>query len=184
MAILTSWYSLDDAPGVDFNNASQVVVSTVPEYPGGAGYNTPNLGDIHQGTNGSVWVLCQASTTISQYNAVVFDQLYKANNATSTLVADGSKQVGLAQFRTASVDPAANPVFWVAIKGTGFAVNVSGSTPTVSPATLCYTSNTLPGWIVATVTGCAYYGMSVVVSATNSALTEVILNYPRRSVGG
>jgi hypothetical protein len=142
MAVYTSWKDIENTLGDDFNQtypspqgpvaASVLSTGNIEQ----ANYPEIPLGTWRQGDKFSEWVLVKASTTITAYNVVVWDDAYNANNLTSALALTGLA-MGIAQFNQApggiaivSADPSTNPVFWAAVRGVGMQVNVSGSAGT------------------------------------------------------
>src|SRR5690606_35656183 len=128
MAINTNWKCTDNKLGANFNkvvsvNTDQDEADFTPEYPG-----TPfALGERAHGDGGSEWVFVQASTTVSQYMAVVIDANFKANNLTSALIASNVYAIGLAQFNDVTQADAGD-YFWACLKANGgVAANVSPS---------------------------------------------------------
>ena len=76
MIIISNFYTVDNQVGANLNTPQTINTTTNPEYP------APNdsLGDICQGVNGSQWLFVQASTTVTAFNVVMIDNLFKANN--------------------------------------------------------------------------------------------------------
>lgn len=83
---------------------------------------THALGTIVQGNAGSVYMYCQASTTLSQYDCAAIDSAYKANPITTALTTEGSS-LGWPQV---AVD-LATPYFWAALQGRTINIRVASS---------------------------------------------------------
>lgn len=79
------------------------------------------LGTLGEGDAGMVYMYCQASTTLSQYDTAVIDSNYKANPITSALVTEGA---GLGWPQVA-VD--AGDYFWAALKGRAINIRVASA---------------------------------------------------------
>jgi hypothetical protein len=192
MAIVTSWRSIEADMGIDFNatyptaqpipasntstalgNIEQAIMPGVP------------LGDCRRGTNNSDWVLVKASTTITQFNVVTWDDSFNANNFTSALGLTG-QQIGVAQFQkditsgsaVTSADPGANPVFWAAIRGDGMQVNVSGSAATGVPINNAITPGSVTINATASASGSGMHGIILMASAGASGAVECQVLYP------
>jgi hypothetical protein len=189
MTAYTSWRSIEPIAGLDFNQtyaASQPVTTSATSgssnleqsmfgYPGDA------LGTRRVGTYDSEWVLVKASTTITQYNLVNWDDSFNANNFTTASALGGKiGQLGIAQFTTYQgvavtvADPATNPVFWAAVRGAGLQIFVSGSAGTG----VQLQSGTSPGAVSISTTGTGIYGIALIASGASGA-TECMVRYPR-----
>ncbi len=179
MAVQTSWFCTEASEGVDLNTTQPAInLTTNPETPG----LPQNLGTVREGSANSLWVLVQASTTITQFNLVVIDDSFKANNfTTASALANPAYQMGLAEFAQSSADPGSNPVFWCAIRGTGMQVNVSGSAGTG----VTVNNGTTPGMVSISATGTNLAGIVLYASAGASAAVECAINFPRlKNFGG
>lgn len=192
MPVITSWFSTDPDLGINFNQ-TYAGINTVPSsvlstgnIDQAAALVAPDtLGTQRTGTNASMWVLVKASTTITQFNLIVYDDQFNANNMTTALALSGL-QMGLAQFQTfqgqtqTSADPATNPVFWAAIKGVGMQVQVSGSAATG----VALSNGTTPGSVSVSATGSQLVGLQLYASAGASGAVECSVLFPRlKSIG-
>ena len=196
MAVKTSWYATDTALGINFNTTYNSVVNIAATGTQSATYDIAEsmqviapdlLGTTRRGTDGSDWILLKASTTITQYMVVMFDDSYNANDETSAGALSGY-QLALCQVQTyggvtaTSVDPTLNPVFWGAVRGYGMQVNVTGSAATG----VAVNSGTTPGTITMSVTGTAIHGIVVVVSvsllSTTPNVVECMVLYPHATL--
>ena len=188
MAINTSWFALDTAIGINFNQtyaatvavATSVATSTALIDQGTAVVATDSVGVTRKGTLNTEWILVKASTTITQYNVMCFDDNFNANNFTTQLALSGNG-IALAEFSTYNgqvttvADPAVNPVFWAAIRGSQMGVNVSGSAGTG----VALNNGTVPGSISVSATGSHIAGLALYASAGASGVVECLINYPR-----
>lgn len=156
--------------GIDLNNTAAAIVSTVPEYPG----QGPVLGDIVEGNNGSLWMLVQATTTITSKNIVAIDANFRAINASTALALDKLHTLGVAQFAQSAADPAVAPVFWACIRAMGgLLVNCTGTVSTGQAANL-YVSGS-GGMLATTSTGTTLIGVYINTGITSAtAATDVI----------
>ena len=192
MAVKTSWYATDTALGINFNATYAGSVAVAASVTSTGNINQDNLvvandllGTSRTGTDNSQWVLVKASTTITQFNLVCWDDSYNANNFTTALGLAGN-QLGIAQFQTfggqtlTSADPSTNPVFWAAIRGTGMQISVSGSAGTG----VALSNGTAPGLVTVSATGSQIRGLALVASAGASAFVEVAVTYPRMTLFG
>ena len=186
----TSWRTIEPIAGLDFNQtyaAAQPVTTSATSAVSNMeqsmfGYPGDTLGTTRVGINDSEWVLVKASATITQYNVVVWDDQFNANNITTALALTGAYalNVGVAQFTTyqgatvTTADPASNPVFWAAVKGTGMQVNVSGSAGTG----VAVNTGTTPGLISISTTGTAIKNIQLFASGASGA-TECTLRFPK-----
>jgi hypothetical protein len=189
MAVITSWRIIDAYPGVDFNQSYPTINTVAASATSATGNleeaNMPGdaLGTVRKGPNDSEWVLVKASTTITQFNLIVFDDSFNANNFTTALALTGF-QIAACQLQppttsavgyATSADPTSNPVFWAAIKGVGMQLNVSGSAGTG----VNVNNGTTPGSISISSTGTHINGIALYVSATGGQPQEVTIFYPR-----
>jgi len=191
MAVKTSWIPLDGNPGINFNQTYQFalpvaasVLSTGDMALEAAITGNDLLGTTHQGSDGSQWILVKASTTVTQFNLIVFDDSYNANNMTTALALTGMN-MGVCQAQTyagqtiTSCDPALNPVFWACVRGTGVQIQVSGSAGTG----VAINNGTTPGSVTVSTTGMGLAGIAILVSQTTgaaaSAPVECNVNFPR-----
>jgi len=175
MAINTNWKCTDNKLGANFNkvisvNTDQDEADFTPEYP-----STPlALGERAHGDGGSEWIFVQASTTVSQYMAVVIDANFKANNLTSALIASNVYAIGLAQFSDVTCANAGE-YFWALLKanGGGAAANVS---PSAGRGVALYISSNA-GMFTSSATTNRIAGISFVASIGTSASNpgEVII---------
>ena len=187
MTAYTSWRSIDPILGIDFNQTypiSQPVAASATSAISNLeqsmfGYAGDALGTVHDGPYDSRWILVKASTTITQYNVVCWDDSFNANNYTTAQgLSSYGINMGLAQFTnyqgtTVTVaDPATNPVFWAALVGTGMQVNVSGSAGTG----VAINNGTTPGSISISTTGSAVKGLVLYASAT-AGVVECSIRY-------
>jgi len=192
MAVKTSWFSLDPDLGINFNqtyagvnSVAASVTSTGNIDQGSLVVASDSLGTTRQGTDGSQWILVKASTTITQFNLIVFDDSYNANNFATALALTGFN-LAVAQFGTylgqsvVSVDPSTNPVFWAAVRGTGMQIAISGSAGTGA----ILSNGVSPGCVtVSTTTGTQLAGIQILVSQTTGAAAiipvECNINFPK-----
>lgn len=188
MAVKTSWYAIDPMLGLNFNQTyssvvavpSSVTSTPPPDINESSQLVAPDLlGTCRKGTDNSEWILLKASTTVTQFNIVCFDDSYNANNETSALALAGN-MLAVCQVQTyggvtaTSVDPGSNPVFWAMIKGTGAQVNVSGSAGTG----VAVNNGTLAGQLTISSTGTAIRGIVLLASTGASAAVECMVLYP------
>jgi len=189
MAVKTSWYSIENNMGINFNTTYQSVVgvpasvtSTPPPDINESSQLVANdsLGTVRKGTDDSDWILLKASTTVTQFMVVCWDDSYNANNVTSALALAGEAKLGVPQIQTysgvtaSSADPGSNPVFWAMIRGTGAQVFVSGSAGTG----VAVNSGTLAGAITISTTGTGIKGIILLASGASGA-TECMILYPK-----
>jgi hypothetical protein len=190
MTAYTSWRTIEPIEGIDFNQTyptSQFITTSATSQVSNLeqsmfGFPGDALGTRRTGTNESEWVLVKASTTVTQYNVVAWDDSFNANNYTTALGLSGpGLNLGLAQFTTYQgqavtvADPATNPVFWAAVRGTGLQVNVSGSAGTG----VAINNGTTPGSVSISTTGSAIKGLVLYASAGASAAVECSVRYPK-----
>lgn len=189
MAVKTSWVDLDPFSGINFNQtyaAAQPIAASATSATGNleqAAYPGDQLGTMRKGTDGSEWILVKASTTVTQFNVIVWDDSYNANNFTTALALTGfAGSLGVPQFQkdqasgstVASADPSTNPVFWAAVRGTGMQVNVSGSAGTG----VALNNGTAAGLVSVSTTGTAIHGIVLLASAGASGAIECSVLYP------
>jgi hypothetical protein len=159
-----SWFPMDNkVPGPGLQQRQTVVNSqgstatALSAITGQTGYELPAataaLGDRVQGNNNSVWVFVKASTTVTAGNAIVWDEAFNANNATTTLAVI-NKAIGIAQFYSLGNGPggiqstlqqdAAQPgdYFWAAVQGQGLVANI---TATVAANSALFLNTGTPG---------------------------------------
>lgn len=84
-------------------------------------------GQMAVGTNGSVWMYVQASTTLSQYDCAVVDSSFKANPITTALTTAG-RSIGWPQ-----VAAAASEYVWIALQGRTINIRVASSCAANAP---------------------------------------------------
>ena len=186
MAAKTSWYGIDNALGINFNQSYASVVAVAASVLSTGNIDQSEqlvasdaLGIIRKGSDDSEWVLLKASTTITQFMVVCYDDSYNANSETSALALAGNK-LALCQVQTyggvtaVSVDPAANPVFWAMVRGTGAQVYVSGSAGTG----VAINSGTAAGQVSISTTGTAIHGIVLLASTGASTNVECMVLYP------
>ena len=188
MAVKTSWYAIDSNLGINFNQTYTSVVNvasnvadsnTAPVSESQQQIAPDLLGTARKGTDESEWVLLKASTTITQFNLIMWDDSYNANNFTTAGALSGN-QVGLCQVQTyggvtaTSVDPGANPVFWAMIRGVGAQVAVSGSAATG----VQLNTGGAAGQVSVSTTGTALHGVVLYASAGASGAVECLVLYP------
>lgn len=123
MTIVTNFYVMDGKLGVDLNfPQTSVTITNDPSIPG----PRAKLGDRIQAMDGSEWMFVLASTTVTQYNMVVIDNLFNANNITSALVASNVYTYGIGHFQATQAN--AGDYFWACMKANGgVGLNVSPS---------------------------------------------------------
>ncbi len=189
MAVKTSWFAIDSNLGINFNTtylttvnvASSVTsTSTTSDINESMALIAPDLlGTCRKGTDGSEWILLKASTTITQFMVVMFDDAYNANNATTAGVLSGD-MLALCQVQTfggvtaTSVDPGSNPVFWAMMRGVGAQVQMSGSAGTGVALNI----GTAGGQATISTTGTALHGVTLLASAGSAAIVECMVLYP------
>lgn len=188
MAAYTSWRSLDPIMGLDFNQTYATVNAVSASGTSATGNleesNLPgdSLGTRHTGTNDSEFVLVKASTTITQYTLICWDDAFNANPLTTALALAGKNiNVGVPQFTTyqgqivTSADPSTNPVFWVAVRGNGMQVQVSGS----STVGVQLTTGGIGNQVSISTTGTNFYGLSLLATGGASGIYECTIRYPK-----
>jgi hypothetical protein len=79
------------------------------------------LGTRAQGNNGTVWMYCQASTTLTQYDCSVIDSSFKANPITTALTTEGAS-IGFPQVAVPITE-----YFWAALEGRTVNIRVASS---------------------------------------------------------
>lgn len=166
MTVKTNWKCVDNKLGANFNkvvavDADQSSADFTPETP-----SAPfSLGERAHGDNGSEWIFVQASTTVTQYMAVVIDNNFKANNITSALIASNVYAIGLAQFNDVT-QADAGEYFWACLKAVGGAgARVASS---AGKGVALYISGT-PGAFTSSATNNKMVGLSFVASIGTSA---------------
>ena len=192
MAVKTSWYATATALGINFNTTYNSVVNIAATGTPSSTYVLEEpmqviapdlLGTCRCGTDGSEWILLKASTTITQFMLVMFDDSYNANDYTSAGGRSGY-QVALCQVQTyggvtaVSVDPTLNPVFWAAIRGVGMQVQMSGSAGTGTAVN----NGTAAGRLTVSTTGTAIHGIVLVASGASDSIQEVMVLYPHATL--
>jgi hypothetical protein len=194
MAVKTSWYATDTALGINFNLSYLDVVniaasvtsnSTTSDLAESAQLLAPDLlGTCRRGTDASDWILLKASTTITQFMVVMFDDGYKANPVTSAGIISGY-QLAVCQVQTyggvsaVTVDPGANPVFWGALKGVGMQVAVSGSAGTG----VALNNAASAGYLTISTTGTGVRGIVLYASpAASNQNVECMVLYPHSNL--
>ena len=188
MAVKTSWYAIDSNLGINFNTTYTSVVNIAATGTDSATYPLTEsmqqiapdlLGTCRKGTDGSEWILLKASTTITQFNLVMYDDSYNANDFATNGGLSGYN-VAVCQVQTyagvttTTVDPGVNPVFWAAIRGVGMQVQVSGSAGTG----VALGNGTTPGSVSVSTTGTAIHGVVLYASNGTSQATECMVLYP------
>jgi hypothetical protein len=188
MAAKTSWYATEPSIGYNFNQSYSSVVNVASSVTSSstADINESQqniasdlLGTVKRGTDNSEWILLKASTTVTQFMVVGYDDAYNANDYTTQIGLTGN-QLALCQVQTyggvtaTSCDPGSNPVFWGMLKGTGAQVQVSGSAGTG----VAVNNGTVPGMVSISTTGSALKGIVLLASAGASAAVECMVLYP------
>ncbi len=155
MTIVTNWYTVDNKAGVNLNTVTSVGGGAVSvgasgdilSYP--STFQTPKLGDIVWGVNGSQWVFVQAGTTVTAFNACAISPGFSAQNWTAALATSNAYSYGVAEFQPVngvSVGNATGGVantgdfFWALVKANaGVRINATG---TLDPGADLYISGT------------------------------------------
>lgn len=166
MTIVTNWYPDDGKLGANLNSPITISSTSNPDYPAAPFA----LGERLQGNNGSEWIYVQCSTTCAPYDLVVIDNAFKANPATSALVASNVYALGIAEFQAtlggASQTANALDYFWALLKANGgVAVNVS---PSAGRGVALFIASTA-GKITSSVTSNRLNNISLVASIGTSA---------------
>lgn len=180
------WFSSTPLEGINLTQTYatpyvQTSVSSATNDPSNPGGQTLPLGTIVNGNLESMWVLLQASTTITAYNCVAFDANFKANNITSALAIANPMGIGVPQVPTGTIDPGVNPYFWCAIKGGGgMLVNVSGSAGTG----VVVQTGTAAGYLTVSATGTTIRGLLFNTSTGASGTTDIVMSFPRTAALG
>lgn len=179
MTIVTNWYTMDNKEGVNLNQTQTISTTSNPDYP------APNakLGDRVQGNNGSEWLFVQASTTVTQFNAIAIDNTFKANNLTSALIASNVYSYGIAEFQQGNTSDGAsgttaqpNDYFWALLKANGgIAIQVN---PSAGRGVFLYVAPTVPGSFTSSATSDAVMNIELVASVSSTGTGEAIIrNY-------
>ena len=161
MTIITNWYSTDNKEGVNLNQTQTISPTANPDYP------APSFALLErvQGCQGSEWVFVKASTTVTQFMAVVIDNLGNANDATSALIASNVYAMGIAEFQTTQANP--GDYFWALLKADGgVAVNVS---PSVGRGVPMYIAAATPGAFTSSANTTRINNISLIASIGTSA---------------
>jgi hypothetical protein len=161
---MASFYASSSKIGVDLQNAGTTQLF--------------GLGERVEGTNNSVWVYCQASTSVTAYMVVAMNTAGACGMASALDVTHGL-QLGVAQTAIAAESYA-----WIPIKGSPFNVMTTGSC-TVGPAYVAassigtgMTSSTASGSL--TLVGFQY----LTVQSTNTVtVATCVLTYPCVQLG-
>lgn len=131
------------------------------------------LGEMHTGTDGTMWVYVQANGAIAQYDFVGIDENYQAACLTDAMAGDGWI-IGAAQVAFAD-----NDYGWVAIKGS----NISGNVLVSCAADVAlYGSATAGSLDDSSTTGTVKIEGVVAVAAVGTAAggaVEIIFTSPR-----
>ncbi len=180
-----NWLSTSPIEGINltatypapYSQSTAPSATNDPSYPS----TTLALGTLMNGNLDSMWVLLQASTTITAYNCVSFDANFKANNITSALAIANPMGIGIPQVPSGTIDPGVNPYFWCAIKGGGgMLVNVSGSAGTG----VVVNTGTQAGYLTVSTTGTTIRGILFNTSTSASGTTDLVMGYPRTAALG
>lgn len=161
MPLITNFYTVDNQIAANLNVPQTINTTTNPEVP------APNAlpGDTCQGIGGSQWVFVKASTTVTQFNVVMIDESFNANNANytqaTTLASMNQRTLGIAEFQTTVAN--AGDYFWAQIRGQGGS-QVSVLSTAAAGAQL-YLSASSPGAVTTTVAS----------SATNVLLNNIYI---------
>ena len=176
MAIRTSWMQKDNKEGIDLNNVVVTVDSSTPEYPGAPF----ELGERVQGSNGSEWLFCIASATVTAFNMVAINKNFGAVNITTAVQASNIYTFGFVQCQgLVSTDGSLNNVqpgqrFWAMMKvAQGARCNINASISVAVGAKL-YVDGTTPGFLTTSTTTSnsatlQIVGLFIAASATNGA---------------
>jgi len=181
-----TWFSVSPLEGINLTQTysapySQTTVTSSTNDPSYPSAPTMALGSLVTGNLDSLWVLLQASTTITAYNCVAFDANFKANNITSALAIANPLGIGVPQVSSGTIDPGVNPYFWCAIKGGGgMLVNVSGSAGTG----VVVNTGTQAGYLTVSTTGTTIRGLLFNTSTGASGTTDIVMNFPRTAALG
>lgn len=195
MAVKTSWYAVDPMLGINFNQSYLTTVNVASSVTSNSTTSDINesmqliapdaLGTSRKGTDNSEWILLKASTTITQFMLVMYDDSYNANGATIAGVLSGY-QLALCQVQTyngvtaTSVDPGSNPVFWAMLRGAGAQIQMSGSAGTG----VALNFGSAAGQISICATNCALKGIMLYASGASAVPVECMVLYPRGTVVG
>lgn len=147
-----NWYATEPVAGDMLNFTQTISVTTAPETP--APWMAP--GTMVEGNNASIWVLVKASATVTSGNIVVFDVNYNAVDATQTLLASLSYNVGIAQFGPGTITTSSSQsvagvgdYFWACLQAAGgLQINCIGS---CLRGTQLYISGTTAGSVTSSV---------------------------------
>lgn len=176
-----AFYGTLNKDGVDMTVVYTVTASTTPETPA-----PPFLvGEQVFANNGSIFIFCQASTSISPNDFLAIKSSGQANSLTTTnIAASGGVQIGVAPGATAGnggTNPAmlAGTYFWAALTGHQIPANAVAATTTSNVQ--LYTSATAGIVTSLTTSGVALGGIVVVASATANPQT-FMLTWPRAVV--
>lgn len=162
MAVVTSWYTMDNKLGVDLNFVqTSVTITNDPSVPA----PRAKLGDRVQGNLGSEWVFVIASATVTQNMLIAINGSYACTDLTSALVVSQIYFYGVAQFQSTLASPGDN--FWALLKAdSGVGINVASS---VQANANVYIASGTPGAITSSVTSDALNGIQVLASIGTSA---------------
>ena len=96
MTVVTTFYTMDNKDGVDLNFAqTSISVTTDPSTPA----PRAKLGDTVLGNNGSQWIFCQASATVTCYNVVAIDTNFQIRTATTAIAASQIYTFGILEMQ-------------------------------------------------------------------------------------
>lgn len=179
MTVVTTFYTMDNKEGVDLNYfQTSIGVSIDPSIPA----PRAKLGDVVLGNNGSQWIFCQASATVTCYNVVAIDTNFQIRTATTAILASGVYTFGVLEAQpnqqgtSVSVGNAAGGVLnvsdyaWVAQKISGGG-QVNMITTAAAGARL-FISGTSPGSLTSTASTWYFPGIAAVTAiATTTVVT-------------
>ena len=159
------------APLIGANLNISLPTASLPTNSAGTAIPPFALGTRCLGNADTEWVFVKASGAISAYDCVTIDSSFTASRATVANAATGL-QVGFAQNAFADTDYG-----WVALRGNGISVNVSG---TASVGVNLYLSTT-SGKLCTTTSSGTIFGVTTLTAnaASSVAASVAIVNWPR-----
>jgi hypothetical protein len=171
MTLFANWYATEPKIGDSLMFTTQfIATASAPEYPFAGGDSRARLGEPAEGIGGSEWMLVQASTTVTAFNVVAIDNVFKANNATSLLAASQVYSYGIAHFKSTLADGGTSgngDYFWaLMIARGGFTVTIN---PSATRGAALYISTTVPGALTASATVFQMQNIVIVTAAGSSA---------------
>jgi hypothetical protein len=178
MTVVTTFYTMDNKEGVDLLYAqTSISVTTDPSIP----LPRAKLGDTVLGNNGSQWIFCQASATVTCYNVVAIDTNFQIRTATTAICASQIYTFGILEMQpfqlgsTVSIGAAGGVLnvsdfMWVAQKITGGGqVNLI---TTAAAGGKLFISGTSPGSLTSTASSWYFPGINPIAAlATTTVVT-------------